>query len=83
VYIPHNIDGIPVGGVNIDSTWSECINNFKFDKKKFPHPETIAPYFHSQNIKVILVSQNIFSGRLQLSIKNALNISKEKVKGIF
>lgn len=34
----YHIDGIPVGGVNIDSTWSECINNFKFDKKKFPHP---------------------------------------------
>ena len=42
--------------MNIDSTWSECINNFKFDKKKFPHPEQIVPYFHEQGIKVILVS---------------------------
>ena len=29
-------DGIPVGAVNIDSMWSECINTFTPDRKKFP-----------------------------------------------
>lgn len=66
MYIYIHSDGIPVGGVNIDSDWSVCLNNFVFDRKKFPNPEKIAPYFHEQGIKIIVVMLYLCSGPLAL-----------------
>jgi len=49
-------DDIPVGGVNIDSVWSTCINTFIVDRKKFPHMEQLVKDFHNKGVKVILVT---------------------------
>lgn len=51
----NNKGGIPVGAVNIDSMWSECINTFTVDRKKFPNMEQLVKDLHAQNIRVILV----------------------------
>jgi len=55
MYSTSNVDDIPVGGVNIDSAWSNCINNFDFNRTKFPNPEQLVKDFHSKGAKVILV----------------------------
>ena len=49
-------DGIKVGAVNIDSGWSTKYSNFEWDFKKFPNPKNMIDSFHSQGIKVMLVT---------------------------
>ena len=55
--------GIPVGGINIDSKWSTCLNTYHIDRKKFPNMEKLIQDMHARNIKVMLVNQPISSGR--------------------
>lgn len=47
-------NGIPVGAVNIDSTWATQFNNFEVDTKKFPDFGGLIKSFHDENIRVIL-----------------------------
>lgn len=50
-YISRNI---PVGGVDIDSTWATQFNNFEVDVNKFPNFSGLINDLHNQNIRVIL-----------------------------
>ncbi len=70
------VDGIPVGAINIDSLWAQCLNNFVVDKTKFPNLPKLISDMHAQNIKVILVSSIPFSGQLRSLIRNVLSTSK-------
>eukprot|EP01031_Cornospumella_fuschlensis_P041570 gene41570-50731_t len=47
-------NGIPVGAVNIDSTWATQFNNFEVDKTRFPDFAGLVNSLHAENIKVIL-----------------------------
>src|SRR5688500_118314 len=50
-YKDHNI---PVGAVNIDSTWATEFNNFVVDTNKFSDFSGMVKDIHDQNIKVTL-----------------------------
>jgi len=45
---------IPVGGVNIDSTWATQFNNFEVDTNKFPDFAGLISGLRDQNIRTIL-----------------------------
>lgn len=45
---------IPVGAVNIDSTWATQFNNFEVDKTRFPDFGALVGQLHAQDIRVIL-----------------------------
>ncbi len=45
---------IPVGGIIIDSPWSESYNDFNWDRNRYPEPENMLKSFREKNIKVIL-----------------------------
>lgn len=47
-------NNIPVGALNIDSTWATQFNNFIVDTQKFPDFKGLVSDMHSQDIKVIL-----------------------------
>jgi alpha-glucosidase (family GH31 glycosyl hydrolase) len=47
-------NNIPVGALNIDSTWATQFNNFVVDTNKFPDFKGMIADFHAQDIKVIL-----------------------------
>ena len=76
------LDGIPVGAINIDSMWSQCLNNFVVDKKKFPNLPKLIQDMHAQNIRVILVNSLRFSGQLRWLTKSVLSIRKAWLKNI-
>jgi alpha-glucosidase (family GH31 glycosyl hydrolase) len=44
---------IPVGCVLVDSQWSTGVNNFIWNRKKFPNHQEFIRFFHSKGIKVI------------------------------
>lgn len=46
--------GIPVGGVIIDSPWSEAYTDFTWDAKRYPDPESMIRRFRSQGVRTIL-----------------------------
>ncbi|XP_065826338.1 alpha-glucosidase 2-like isoform X2 [Oscarella lobularis] len=50
-YLAHDI---PVGAVDIDSTWATACNDFIVDTNKYPNATEMIDYFHSKNISVIL-----------------------------
>lgn len=45
---------IPVGAVNIDSTWATQFNNFEVDTNKFPDFAGLIKDMHGRGYKVIL-----------------------------
>lgn len=45
---------IPVGGLNIDSTWETAYNNFEVDTTKFADLKGFIDSMHNQNINVIM-----------------------------
>ncbi len=45
---------IPVGGLDIDSTWATEFNNFVVNTNKFPDFPGLISELHEQNIRVIL-----------------------------
>ncbi len=47
-------NGIPLGAVNIDSTWATQYNNFEVDPTRFPDFPGLVKYLHDQDLKVIL-----------------------------
>jgi alpha-glucosidase (family GH31 glycosyl hydrolase) len=47
-------NNIPVGALNIDSTWATQFNNFIVDTNKFPDFKGLVQQMHDDNIKVIL-----------------------------
>jgi len=50
-YLAHDI---PVGAVNIDSTWATQFNNFDVDPNKFPDFASLVSSLHAQDVKVTL-----------------------------
>lgn len=50
-YLKRNI---PVGGIIIDSPWSDGYNDFNWDKERYPDYKSMIRYFKSKDIKVIL-----------------------------
>lgn len=46
--------GIPVGGVIIDSPWSDGYNDFNWDRERYPDYENMIRYFKEKDVKVIL-----------------------------
>ena len=44
---------IPVGAINIDSSWPEKFQNFIWNATNFPNPSQMIDYFHSENVKVL------------------------------
>lgn len=46
--------GVPVGGVIIDSPWSDGYNDFNWDITRYPDYENMIRYFKEKNVKVIL-----------------------------
>lgn len=50
-YIEHEL---PVGGIIIDSPWSQSYNDFNWNKERYPEPEEMLRKFREQNIKVML-----------------------------
>lgn len=46
--------GIPVGGVIIDSPWSDAYNDFNWDTQRYPDHENMIRYFKEKDVKVIL-----------------------------
>jgi len=47
----HNI---PLGAVNIDSTWATQYNNFEVDPERFPDFPAFVKYLHDEGLKVIM-----------------------------
>lgn len=45
---------VPVGALNIDSTWATQYNNFIVDTNKFPDFKGLVDDLHSQGIKVTM-----------------------------
>ncbi len=45
---------IPVGGVIIDSPWSDSYNDFNWDRERYPDGEDMIRYFKDNNVKVIM-----------------------------
>ena len=45
--------GIPVGAVNLDSTWETQFNNFVLNTEKYPDAKAMVDSFHAMNVKVI------------------------------
>lgn len=45
---------IPLGCINIDSTWATQFNNFEVDSTRFPDFAGLVKQLHDNNIKVIL-----------------------------
>ncbi len=54
-------NGIPVGGIDIDSQWSTCDNNFVWDTKKYPNPQQMIDHFHSKGARVILWATSVMN----------------------
>ncbi len=79
----NNQDNIKVGGALIDSAWSTGFNNFEWDKKKFPHPEDIIKKLHAKDIRVILVSIDLWSGLRQWSTTILISSSKQPRTNIY
>lgn len=52
---------ITVGALNIDSAWSSEFNNFKWNRTKFPEPEQMIDYLHSQGVRVIAWATSIIN----------------------
>ena len=50
-YASHQID---VDGIIIDSPWSEAYNDFRWDRRRYPHAEQMIGQFKQQGVKVIL-----------------------------
>lgn len=50
-YVEHEL---PVGGIIIDSPWSQSYNDFNWDRARYPEPEEMLRSFREQNIKVML-----------------------------
>jgi alpha-glucosidase (family GH31 glycosyl hydrolase) len=50
-YQEHNI---PLGAVNIDSTWATQFNNFEVDTTRFPDFAGLVKDLHDNGLKVIL-----------------------------
>lgn len=46
--------GIPVNGVIIDSPWSTCYNNFKWDNSLYPEPEAMLADLKGKGVHSIL-----------------------------
>lgn len=46
--------GIPVNGVIIDSPWSSCYNNFKWDNSLYPDPEALLSELKGKGVHSIL-----------------------------
>lgn len=44
---------IPVGAINVDSSWPKNYQNFKWNAEKFPDPAGMVKYLHTLNIRVI------------------------------
>jgi alpha-glucosidase (family GH31 glycosyl hydrolase) len=49
-YLAHSI---PVGAINVDSSWPQNYQNFKWNEKKFPNPKEMIDHLHALNINVI------------------------------
>ena len=47
-------NNIPVGALNIDSTWATQYNNFIVDTNKFPDFKSLVQQMHDDDIRVIL-----------------------------
>lgn len=47
-------NSIPLGAVNIDSTWATQYNNFEIDTTRFPDFAGLVKELHDQGLKVIL-----------------------------
>jgi alpha-glucosidase (family GH31 glycosyl hydrolase) len=45
---------IPLGAINIDSTWATQFNNFEVDTNRFPDFAGLISDLHSRDLKVIL-----------------------------
>jgi hypothetical protein len=45
---------IPLGAINIDSTWATQFNNFEVDTTRFPDFPALIKELHANNLKVIL-----------------------------
>lgn len=45
---------IPLGAVNIDSTWATQYNNFEMDPVRFPDFPALVKQIHDEGLKVIL-----------------------------
>lgn len=64
---------IPVGTVLVDSQWSTGVNNFIFDRRKFPNHKEFIDYLHSKGVKVICWTTsmvNLDSSNYQEGYKN-------------
>ena len=51
LYVEHKL---PVGGIIIDSPWSQSYNDFNWNRARYPEPEEMLKSFREQNIKVML-----------------------------
>jgi len=51
LYAEHKV---PVGGIIIDSPWSQSYNDFNWDRARYPEAEKMLKSFNEQNIKVML-----------------------------
>lgn len=83
-YLDH---GIPVGAVDIDSTWSTGINNYKWDPAKYPNATAMVEWFHSKGIRVIAWTTSVIdvdsSNYAEAKAKNYLVLNGFKQPGVF
>lgn len=78
-YLKRNI---PVGGIIIDSPWTDSYNDFNWDTTRYPDYENMISYFKNKDIKVILwltgaVNIRSKDTRVQKSANLDYAISKE------
>eukprot|EP01080_Neovahlkampfia_damariscottae_P002516 gene2516-3222_t len=53
LYDDYTSRGIPVGAVLVDSQWSSGVNNFLWNRKKYPDHKNFIDYFHNKGVKVV------------------------------
>jgi alpha-glucosidase (family GH31 glycosyl hydrolase) len=73
---------IPVGAVNIDSSWPSTYQNFLWNLEKFPNASVMVDQLHSQNIKVICwitSTINEDSTNFAYGLKNGYYLNKGKL----
>lgn len=72
-YIAHDI---PVGAVNLDSSWPLNYNNFIWNPKYYHNASEMIEYFHSLNLKVICWVTSMVNN-------DSSNFNEGKEKGYF
>lgn len=73
--------GIPVGAVNIDSTWATEFNNFVVNTNKFPDFAGMVKQLHDQDVKVILWATsmvNVENPDYQMAVDNNFLVRDSK-----